>query len=94
MDSRRQWTAVLLLFIMGNGMVAQLRGVLLPNFQQTFDISEHLLGFVAPAGTVGLVVAVLTAGMLSGRLRSSTGNSIWNRRDNYLPYPREFRKHL
>lgn len=68
MDSRRQWTAVLFLFILGDGMVTQLRGALLPNFQQTFAVSEQFLGFVAPAGTLGLVATVLIIGMLSGRL--------------------------
>ena len=68
MDSRRQWTAVLFLFVLGDGMVTQLRGALLPNFQQTFAVSEQLLGFVAPAGTLGLVATVLVVGMLSGRL--------------------------
>lgn len=68
MASRRQWTAALFLFVMGDGMVIQLRGALLSNFQQTFGISERLLGFVAPAGTLGLVAAVLVVGMVSGRL--------------------------
>lgn len=68
MTSRRRWTAVLFLFVVADGMTAQLRGALLPNFQRTFEVSERLLGFVAPAGTVGLVVAVLVVGMLSGRL--------------------------
>nr|WP_170864844.1 MFS transporter [Halogranum amylolyticum] len=49
-------------------MITQLRGALLPNFQQTFAVSEQLLGFVAPAGTLGLVATVLVVGMLSGRL--------------------------
>ena len=68
MTSRRRWTAVLFLCVVADGMTAQLRGALLPNFQRTFEVSERLLGFVAPAGTVGLVVAVLVVGMLSGRL--------------------------
>jgi fucose permease len=68
MGQRRQWTAVIFLFVLGDGMVAQLRGSLLPNIQQTFTLSEGLLGLVTPASTVGLVAAVLLVGMWSGRL--------------------------
>lgn len=68
MASRRLWTAALFLFVAGDGAVMQLRGALLPNIGRTFDVSERLLGLVAPAGTVGLVAAVLLVGMLAGRL--------------------------
>ncbi|RQH02048.1 MFS transporter [Natrarchaeobius oligotrophus] len=49
-------------------MAMQSRGALLSSFEGTFGVSESLLGLVAPAGTVGFVVAILAVGMLAGRL--------------------------
>ncbi|RQG87127.1 MFS transporter [Natrarchaeobius halalkaliphilus] len=49
-------------------MALQSRGALLSSFEGTFGVSESLLGLVAPAGTVGFVVAILAVGMLAGRL--------------------------
>lgn len=68
MGLRRQWVAVLFLFVLGDGVTLQLRGALLPNFQSEFAVPEHLLGLVTPAGTIGLIATVLLVGMLSGRL--------------------------
>ncbi|WP_416841764.1 MFS transporter [Haloferax sp. DFSO52] len=68
MNRRQKWTLAIFLFVLGDGIVVQTRGPLLPAFGQSFSVSESLLGLVAPAGTVGLVATVLTVGMLSGRL--------------------------
>lgn len=46
----------------------QLRGALLPNFQATFEVSESLLGLVAPMGTLGFTLTVLVAGLAAGHL--------------------------
>ncbi|MBS3788313.1 MFS transporter, partial [Candidatus Bipolaricaulota bacterium] len=48
--------------------VLQLRGALLPNFQNTFGVSESLLGLVAPMGTLGFTVTVLAVGLAAGHL--------------------------
>ena len=68
MDHRKKWTLAIFLFVLGDGIAVQTRGSLLPTFEQSFAVSEDLLGLVAPAGTVGLVMTVLVVGMLSGRL--------------------------
>jgi len=46
----------------------QLRGALLPNFQSTFEVSESLLGLVAPMGTLGFTFTVLAVGLAAGHL--------------------------
>jgi len=68
MDRRTKWTLAIFLFVLGDGIAVQTRGSLLPTFEQSFAVSEDLLGLVAPAGTIGLVMTVLVVGMLSGRL--------------------------
>ncbi|MCL9814266.1 MFS transporter [Natranaeroarchaeum aerophilus] len=68
MDSRRVWLVAIFLFVMGDAVATQIRGALLESFQSSFGVSEALLGLVAPAGTVGFVVAVLAIGFVSGRI--------------------------
>ena len=53
---------------MGDGLTLQTRGPLMRSFEADFAVSEGLLGLVAPAGTVGFVVAVLIIGLLAGRI--------------------------
>ena len=68
MDSRRLWLVAIFLFVLGDGLTLQTRGPLLRSWEAEFQVSEGLLGLVAPAGTVGFVVAVLLIGMLAGRI--------------------------
>lgn len=73
MQSRRLWLAAVFLFVFGDALTLQTRGALLASFRDTFGVSEALLGLVAPAGTVGFVVAVLAVGLLTGRLNLARG---------------------
>ncbi|WP_267643392.1 MFS transporter [Haloarchaeobius amylolyticus] len=68
MSTRRVWTAVLFCFIAGHGVLQQTRGALLPVFETEFIVTQDLLGLVGPAGTVGLLTAVMVVGMRSGSL--------------------------
>ncbi|XVH30523.1 MFS transporter [Haloferacaceae archaeon DSL9] len=68
MDRNRSWAVVIFLFIVGDALALQTRGALLASFEAEFGVSESLLGLVAPAGTVGFVLAVLAVGLLAGRL--------------------------
>jgi MFS family permease len=44
-----------------------MRGAMLPSIQESFTVSESLLGFVATAGTAGFICAVLVTGLAAGR---------------------------
>lgn len=66
MSDRRWWVGAIFLFVMGDAVAMQTRGALLPSFQSSFDVSEGLLGLVAPAGTVGFVGTVLAVGFVTG----------------------------
>ncbi len=68
MDRRRPWLFAVFLFVFGDAIALQSRGALLASFESTFGVSEGVLGLVAPAGTVGFVLAVLAVGFLAGRL--------------------------
>lgn len=65
---RRYWTIVIFGFIGVTAAGFQLRGALLPSLQQSFAVSESLLGLVATAGTAGFVCLVLVTGMVAGRI--------------------------
>lgn len=73
MQSRRLWLGAVFLFVFGDALTLQTRGALLASFRDTFGVSEGLLGLVAPAGTVGFVIAVLAVGLLTGRLDPARG---------------------
>ncbi|WP_200840395.1 MFS transporter [Natrialba sp. INN-245] len=68
MRRRRLWLGITFCFVAGDAMAMQIRGALLPNFESAFGVSESLLGLVAPAGTVGFVVAIVLVGLIAGRL--------------------------
>ncbi|WP_198667881.1 sugar MFS transporter [Saliphagus sp. LR7] len=68
MTRRKLWLGAAFCFVAGDGMAMQTRGALLSSFEETFGVSESLLGLVAPAGTVGFVVAILAVGLAAGRL--------------------------
>ena len=72
MNARTRWTVVVFSFVACHGVVSQTRGPLLASFEQSFGLSAGLLGAVAPAATVGLLLAVLLVGMNAGRLRVRT----------------------
>lgn len=67
-DHRRGWLLVICWFVAVDAVGFQMRGALLPELRREFGASEAVLGLVAPAGTVGLVVTVLLVGALAGRL--------------------------
>lgn len=68
MNRRTLWLGVAFCFVAGDAMAMQSRGPLLSSFEETFGVSEALLGLVAPAGTVGFVLAIVSVGFLAGRL--------------------------
>lgn len=68
LDNRKVWTLATFLFGIFEAAVLQTRGALLPSIQQAFSVSESLLGLVAPAGTIGFSISVLTIGMIAGRI--------------------------
>lgn len=69
LNSKKKWTLATFLYLGLGAVVIQLRGALLPNFQETFQVSESLLGLVAPAGTLGFTVTALITGMIAGKIR-------------------------
>jgi len=69
LNSKKKWTLATFLYLGLGAVVIQLRGALLLNFQNTFGVSESLLGLVAPAGTLGFTAIALTTGMIAGRIR-------------------------
>jgi len=69
LNSKKKWTLATFLYLGLGAVVLQLRGALLLNFQNTFGVSESLLGLVAPAGTLGFTAIALITGMIAGRIR-------------------------
>ncbi|MFP8891109.1 MFS transporter [Natrialbaceae archaeon A-CW2] len=68
MHARTKWLLAACCFVAGDAMAMQSRGALLSRFEADFGVTESLLGLVAPAGTVGFVVAIVLVGLLAGRL--------------------------
>ncbi len=68
MKSRTRWTLAILVFVAVDAVSLQIRGALLPSIGEAFAVSEGALGLVAPAGTVGFLIAVLAVGMVAGRV--------------------------
>lgn len=68
MNERRRWTVAIFLFTIGDAVALQVRGAIIPSLREEFQVSEALLGLVAPAGTAGFIVAVLLVGTAAGRL--------------------------
>ena len=68
MKDRTRWTVVVFSFVACHGVVSQTRGPLLASFEQSFGVSQGLLGAVAPAATVGLLLSVLLLGTNAGRV--------------------------
>lgn len=66
---RRRLVGAIFLFVFFDAMALQARGPLLASFEAEFGVSEGLLGLVAPAGTLGFVLAVLVVGLVAGRVR-------------------------
>ena len=67
-DQRRRWTLAVFAYMLLVGATLQVRGALVPEFKQTFQVSEGLLGLVTPAFTVGFMAAMLVVGLGVGRL--------------------------
>ncbi|WP_136686628.1 MFS transporter [Halorhabdus amylolytica] len=68
MNDRQRWTAAIFAFVVGDALAFQMRGSVLPRVADAFDVSEAVLGLVAPAGTTGFLLAVLVVGLLAGHL--------------------------
>ncbi|CCQ33361.1 major facilitator superfamily MFS 1 protein [Halorhabdus tiamatea SARL4B] len=68
MNNRRRWTAAIFTFVLGDAIALQMRGAVLPRVAADFEIPEALLGLVAPAGTLGFLLAVLAVGLVAGHL--------------------------
>ncbi|MFB6291174.1 MAG: sugar MFS transporter [Candidatus Bipolaricaulia bacterium] len=68
LDNKKKWTFSALLYLGLGAVVMQMRGAMLPNFQQEFGVSETLLGLVSPAGTLGFTIVALTMGIMAGRV--------------------------
>ncbi|PSP86053.1 MFS transporter [Halobacteriales archaeon QS_6_64_34] len=66
--SRRWWTVAIFAYITLEGAGLQMRGAVVPALRRSFDVPEWQLGLVAPAGTVGYVLAVVVVGAVAGRL--------------------------
>lgn len=66
-SSRRWWTVAIFGFVALEGAGLQMRGAVIPALRRTFDAPEWQLGLVAPAGTLGFLVAVVVVGGLAGR---------------------------
>jgi fucose permease len=67
-SGRRWWTAAIFAYITLEGAGLQMRGAVIPALRRTFAVPEWQLGLVAPAGTVGYVLAVVVVGAVAGRL--------------------------
>ncbi|WP_123534934.1 MFS transporter [Halosimplex salinum] len=71
-DSTRRerllWTVAIFAFVTTDAVGFQLRGALLPSIEESFAVSQALLGLVATAGTLGFVVSVFVVGMVAGRI--------------------------
>jgi len=65
---RRRWTVAVLGYVAMLGLLAQLRGALLPSFAADFPVSEAQLGLVSTAGSIGFLLAVAVAGAIVGRV--------------------------
>ncbi|MFB6140909.1 MAG: sugar MFS transporter [Halosimplex sp.] len=65
---RLLWTAAVFAFVTTDAVGFQLRGALLPSIEESFRVSQALLGLVATAGTLGFVVSVLVVGLVAGRI--------------------------
>ena len=66
-SSRRWWTVAIFAFVALEGAGLQMRGAVIPALRRTFDAPEWQLGLVAPAGTLGFLVAVVIVGGLASR---------------------------
>ncbi|WP_262179013.1 MFS transporter [Haloarcula laminariae] len=65
---RRWWTVAIFAYIALEGAGLQMRGAVIPALRRSFDVPEWQLGLVAPAGTVGYVLAAVLVGAVAGRL--------------------------
>lgn len=73
MERQKLWVSAIFLFVVGDAIALQTRGPLLANLQSSFNVSQGLLGLVAPAGTLGFVVAVVVVGFVAGQIDFNRG---------------------
>ncbi|MFB6308048.1 MAG: sugar MFS transporter [Haloarculaceae archaeon] len=66
--ARRLWTVLIFGFVVLSGIGFQMRGPLVPVFEETFSAPTWQLGLIAPAGSVGFLLAVLGVGSAAGRI--------------------------
>lgn len=67
-SNRRLWTLVLFVTMALTGAAMMIRGPIVPELGATFDAPAWQLGLIAPAATVGYLVAVSVVGFGAGHL--------------------------
>jgi MFS family permease len=67
-SNRRPWTVTLFATMALAGATMMVRGPIVPELAATFDAPAWQLGLIAPAGTVGYLVAVSLVGFGAGHL--------------------------
>lgn len=68
MKARGYWVPGIFVFVAAEALAMQMRGPLLSNFQESFGLSEGLLGLIVPAATVGFLFSILLVGFRAGRI--------------------------
>jgi fucose permease len=66
-DTRRWWTLAVFAYVALDGAGLQMRGAVIPELRRTFGAPDWQLGLVAPAGTVGFLLAVMLVGAVASR---------------------------
>jgi len=66
-SGRRWWTAAVFAYVALEGAGLQMRGAVIPALRRAFGVPEWQLGLVAPAGTLGYLLAVMVVGAVAGR---------------------------
>jgi len=89
-DSRRLWALVVFAYVALDGAALQMRGAVIPSLRETFAVTESQLGLVAPAGTLGFVLAVTVVGAVAGQFdtRRLLLVGVGGRRSDGGPAPR------
>ncbi|MFW5956694.1 MAG: MFS transporter [Halorhabdus sp.] len=67
-DNRTYWLIAIFAFVGIGGAMIQVRGALIPTFEEVFTVSKGQLGLVTSIGTVGYVTAMFWLGPASGRI--------------------------
>lgn len=66
--NRKNWTILIFLFVGLEGLLMQIRGPLIPAFEDYFSISSALSGLIATAFSLFYIVSVLIFGMKTSKI--------------------------